>query len=748
MVKIRENYPMEHDGRIDVEAWLQALQAQHAFSAEQMQRLRDACDVSVNAEESRGESDTRWADTSSFHTGVEMATILAELDQDAESLIAAVLYRAVREESLPLTTVAEQFGASVAQLIEGVLRMASVSSLQNLSEEKVLGRAADVQVENLRKMLVAIIDDVRVALVKIAERTCAIRAVKNAPDEKRRRVAREIMNVYAPLAHRLGIGHLKWELEDLAFRYLEPEAYKQIARLLDERRLDRQQFIKQAKETLGMALEAADIRAEISGRAKHIYSIWRKMRAKGIGFSQVYDIRALRVLVPSAQDCYTALGIVHGLWRNIPNEFDDYVANPKENGYRSLHTAVIGPEGKALEVQIRTFDMHQEAEFGVCAHWQYKGADRSVDKVSQQDGYDAKIEWLRQVLAWHEETGGDLELVKELNADVVQDRIYVFTPEGHVIDLPAGATALDFAYHVHTGVGHRCRGCRINGRVVPLYQPLKTSDQVEIITGKREAPSRDWLTSGLDYVRTARARSKIQNWFRQQAMDDNIDSGRAILDRAFQRLAVSQLDLEALATALQQKNLSELYAAVGTGEISVTTVLNMALQSGAATARQIALPMEWSQQSVGDWGVPVIGAEPHPLRIAACCNPLLGDAIVGVLDTDGAVSVHQASCEQALQIQLDHPEQILAVNWGDRARSTFPVSVSVRAYERRGLLRDISALLDNEQANVIRLETVTDKPSNLVEMTLTLEVENFQQLSRLLEAINQIPNVYQARRQE
>ena len=714
-----------------------------AFSVEQLDQLRAACNASYNAEQARTESEKRWTDTSCFHTGLEMAAILNELDQDAETLIAAILYRAVREERLSLEQVATEFSQGVANLIEGVLRMASVSALQSLSEERVLGRAADVQVENLRKMLVAIIDDVRVALVKIAERTCAIRAVKNAPEEKRRRVAHEIMSVYAPLAHRLGIGHLKWELEDLAFRYLEVDAYKHIARLLDERRLDRQQFITLARTQLEDALRQAGIQTEISGRAKHIYSIWRKMRAKGIGFSQVYDIRALRVLVPTIQDCYTALGIVHGLWRNIPNEFDDYIASPKENGYRSLHTAVIGPEGKVLEVQIRTFDMHKEAEFGVCAHWQYKGAD----KASQQDSYDAKIEWLRQVLAWHEETGGDLDLVKELRADIVQDRIYVFTPEGHVIDLPLGATALDFAYHIHTGVGHRCRGCRINGRVVPLYQPLRTSDQVEIITGKREAPSRDWLTSGLNYLHTARARSCVQQWFRQQAADENIESGRAILDRAFQRLAVSsQLDLEALARALGRKSLNDLYVAIGTGECSMTTVLNVAMQSGSITAQQSDLPLEWATQ-VEALAKPVIGAEAHALRMAPCCNPVEGDVIVGVIDADNVVSVHQQSCEQALQAQLDYPEQIIVVNWGKTRRSTFPVSVSVRAYERRGLLRDISSLLDSEEANVIRLDTVTEKQTNLVEMNITLEVENFQQLSRLLEAINQIPNVYQANRQ-
>jgi GTP pyrophosphokinase len=743
MVKIRNEHLRSEDAPVDIQAWVSELVIRRNWSEAEADRLRAACELSVHAAQARTESDKRWVDSNCFLTGLEMASILSDLNQQVDTLVAAILYRAVREERLPIEDVREQFGDKEARLIEGVLRMASVSALQSISEEKVLGRAAEAQVESLRKMLVAIIDDVRVALVKIAERTCAIRAAKNAPDEKRRRVASEVINVYAPLAHRLGIGHIKWELEDLAFRYLEPEAYKHIARLLHERRLDRERYVEEARQSLNQALEQAGILTEISGRAKHIFSIWRKMRAKGIGFSQVYDIRALRVLVPTVYDCYSALGIVHGIWRNIPNEFDDYIANPKENGYRSLHTAVIGPGGKVLEVQIRTFDMHKEAEFGVCAHWQYKG----TDNPSEQDSYQAKIEWLRQVLEWHEESGGSRELVEELRADIIQDKLYVFTPEGHVVDLPYGATALDFAYHIHTDVGHSCRGCRINGKVLPLYQRLKTGDQVEIITGKREAPSRDWLTSGLDYVRTSRARSKIQHWFRQQAQDENVESGRSILDRAFQRLAISQLDLEALATLLGQLTVNELYAAVGTGEVSVTTVVNAALQSGATVTEQIDLPMEWSYTSDGNVVAPIVGAEPHAVRLASCCSPVVGDVIVGIMENDGAVSVHHQACEQALQVQLDQPESVMAVHWGDARRSTFPVSINIQAYERRGLIRDLSSLLDNEQVNILQLTTVTDKKTNLVDMALILEVENFRKLSRLLEAINQIPNVYQSRRQ-
>lgn len=744
MVKIRHEHHLSQDLPVDTVAWVSGLVAKRGWSADESARLTAACEVSLQAARQNSDADTRWPAGNCLLTGLEMASILSDLNQDVDTLVAAILYRVVREDRLALDVVRQQFGDKEATLIQGVLRMASVSALQSISDEKVLGRATEEQVESLRKMLVAIIDDVRVALVKIAERACAIRAVKDAPEEKRKRVAREVMNVYAPLAHRLGIGHLKWELEDLAFRYLEPDAYKHIARLLHEKRMDREHYVEESRQLLGGELEQAGILAEINGRAKHIYSIWRKMRAKNIGFSQVYDIRALRVLVPTIYDCYSALGIVHGLWRNIPNEFDDYIASPKENGYRSLHTAVIGPEGKVLEVQIRTFDMHKEAEFGVCAHWQYKGSDTP----SAEGSYQAKLEWLRQVLAWHEESVGRGESVEALRADVIQDRLYVFTPDGHVVDLPYGATALDFAYHIHTGVGHRCRGCRINGRVLPLYQRLKTGDQVEIITGKREAPSRDWLTSGLDYVRTARARSKIQNWFRQQAQDDNIDSGRAILDRAFQRLAISQLDLDALPALLGCDSLNELYAAVGTGELAVTAVLQAIQKEDDAVqdGLQIDLPIEWSHHSDGAVVAPVVGAEPHPVRLASCCRPVVGDVIIGVMEKDGAVSVHQQACEQALQVQLDQPESIMVVEWGNANRTTFPVTINVKAYERRGLLRDLSSLLDSEQANVLQLSTSTDKKTNLVEMSLVMEVEDFRHLSRLLEAINQIPNVYQSSR--
>ena len=426
----------------------------------------------------------------------------------------------MREGKITLEAVNKHFGPVVAKLIEGVLRMAAISASLNPRHSMVLGTQA--QVENLRKMLVAMVDDVRVALIKLAERTCAIRAVKNADEEKRHRVAREVFDIYAPLAHRLGIGHIKWELEDLSFRYLEPDQYKQIAKLLHERRLDREQYIANVMSQLKEALAATGVQADLSGRAKHIYSIWRKMQRKGLDFSQIYDVRAVRVLVPEMRDCYTALGIVHTLWRHIPKEFDDYIANPKENGYRSLHTAVIGPEEGAGSTDPYPLHARRGGTRGLRAL-----ALQGDRRQGQLNHYEEKISWLRQVLEWHEELGDIGGLAEQLRVDIEPDRVYVFTPDGHAIDLPKGATPLDFAYRVHTEVGHNCRGAKINGRIVPLNYSLQTGEQVEIITGKHSGPSRDWLNSNLGYVTTSRARAKIVHWFKLQARDQNVAAGKA-----------------------------------------------------------------------------------------------------------------------------------------------------------------------------------------------------------------------------
>ena len=744
MVKVREDHPIAEDGSVDIHVWVERMLDVTGLAATAREPLRRACLLSLDAEQKVKPSDNQWADgASSFRTGLEMAEILGDLQMDVDSLVAAILYRAVRENQLPLLRVQDKFGETVAKLIKGVIRMAAISTRRNDSVAEVFGRQSEEQADKVRKMLVAMVDDVRVALIKLAERTCAIRAVKNAAPEKRLRVAREVADVYAPLAHRLGIGHIKWELEDLSFRYLEPDDYMQIARLLDERRVDRQDYISSVIDSLKQQLSEANINADINGRAKHIYSIWRKMRRKEIGFSQVYDIRAVRILVPNVSDCYAVLGIVHSLWRNIPNEFDDYIASPKANGYRSLHTAVIGPERKVLEVQIRSESMHEEAEFGVCAHWRYKGADDD----SGENGYEAKISWLRQVLEWHDELGGTA-LEDDLSQGIEQNRVYTFTPDGHVVDLPQSATPLDFAYRIHTDVGHRCRGAKVNGRIVPLNHHLKTSDQVEILTGKRESPSRDWLTPGLGYITTSRARAKIQHWFKQQARDQNIADGQALLDREFRRLALLDLDFDALAKRLNVKALDDLYAAVGASDIGVGQVLNAAQrllepakpESPVVHLRQRSTPQKNSADVFID------GVGNLLTHFAQCCDPVPGDAIVGYITLGKGVSIHRADCSNVLQLQADEPERIIKVSWGEAPQSVYSVDVMLEAFDRQGLLRDITALLDADRINISAMKTLSDQRKNTVDMMLTIEIKSFSELSRVLARLNQLPNVASARR--
>ncbi|MDA0977514.1 MAG: HD domain-containing protein, partial [Proteobacteria bacterium] len=516
MVKVRQEQHLLVDGTVNLELWLCKI-GEHRPEIN-LSRLRDVCELSEQAESKAIALNSIWAEGhSSYRIGLEMAEILNELRVDEDCLVAAIIYRAVRENQLTLNHVRKQYGEEVARLVEGVLKMAAISDIQFGLHKKVFGERKD-QFDQARKLLVSLVDDVRIALMKLAERTCAIRNAVHSNNPKRLKLAREVFEIYAPLAHRLGIGHLKWELEDLSFRLLEPLAYKRIANLLDEKRTNRQEYIAKVVNEITMRIRQFGIEGQVDGRPKHIYSIWRKMRRKGIPFSEIYDVRAVRVLVNKVDDCYRLLGVVHNLWRNIPHEFDDYIANPKENGYQSLHTAVIGPEGKVLEIQIRTADMHEEAEFGVCSHWQYKAPE---DKKGSES-YEQRLEWLRQII----EGGDDDDDAPMDIADAISvDRVYVFTPEGDVVDLMPGATPVDFAYRVHTEVGHKCRGAKINGRVVPLNTTLNPGDRVEIIVGEDAEPRREWLHEHLGYVATSRARAKIQSWFARREKQKNIDEG-------------------------------------------------------------------------------------------------------------------------------------------------------------------------------------------------------------------------------
>ena len=745
MVQVRALQPINTDGSINLEGWLDHVLGMDP--ALDRDALKQACEFSRAAEQQANAAQNLWSEgTSSYQTGLEIAEILADLKLDQDSLVAAVIYRGVREGKIQLAEVHQLFGPVVAKLIEGVLRMAAISASLNPRESLVLG--TQTQVENLRKMLVAMVDDVRVALIKLAERTCAIRAVKNADDDKRHRVAREVFDIYAPLAHRLGIGHIKWELEDLSFRYLEPEQYKQIAQLLHERRLDREQYIQNVVQQLKDELTATGIHPEIDGRAKHIYSIWRKMQKKGLQFSQIYDVRAVRVLVPEVRDCYTALGIVHTLWRHIPKEFDDYIANPKENGYRSLHTAVLGPEGKVLEVQIRTQAMHEEAELGVCAHWRYKGTDVN----SSSNHYEEKIAWLRQVLEWHEELGDIGGLADQLRVDIEPDRVYVFTPDGHAIDLPKGATPLDFAYRVHTEIGHNCRGAKINGRIVPLNYSLQTGEQVEIITSKHGSPSRDWLNPNLGYITTSRSRAKIVHWFKLQARDQNVAAGKALLERELGRLDLPPVDFDKLAEKANLKTAEDMFAALGAGDLRLAQLVNQAQQlvepdSHAADQLEL-IPRRPTSTKPGKRGdVQIQGVGNLLTQMAGCCQPLPGDPIVGYITLGRGVSIHRQDCASVLQLAGREPERIIQVSWGPIPEKTYPVDITIRAYDRSGLLRDVSQILLNERINVLAVNTRSNKEDSTAQMTLTIEIPGLDALGRLLSRISQLPNIIEAKRQ-
>ncbi|CAM3780295.1 MULTISPECIES: GTP diphosphokinase [Pseudomonadaceae] len=743
MVQVRAHQPVNDDGSINLEAWLEHVT--RVDPALDRQALQEACEFARDLEQQANTTPHHWSeDASTFRAGLDIAEILADLKLDQDSLVAAIIYRGVREGKITLAAVHQRFGPVVAKLIEGVLRMAAISASINPRESVVVG--SQTQVENLRKMLVAMVDDVRVALIKLAERTCAIRAIKEADEEKRQRVAREVFDIYAPLAHRLGIGHIKWELEDLSFRYLEPEQYKQIAKLLHERRLDREQYINDAMAHLRQELEATGIKADISGRAKHIYSIWRKMQRKGLQFSQIYDVRAVRVLVPEVRDCYTTLGIVHTLWRHIPKEFDDYIANPKENGYRSLHTAVLGPEGKVLEVQIRTHAMHEEAELGVCAHWRYKG----TDVKSGSNHYEEKISWLRQVIEWHEELGDIGGLAEQLRVDIEPDRVYVFTPDGHAIDLPKGATPLDFAYRVHTEIGHNCRGAKINGRIVPLTYSLQTGEQVEIITSKQGTPSRDWLNSNLGYVTTSRARAKIVHWFKLQDRDQNVAAGKQLLERELARLALVGADFDKLAEKANLKTAEDLFAALGAGDVRLAHAANLAqqlLEPERSNEQLELIPRKAQGFKPGKRGdIQIQGVGNLLTQMAGCCQPLPGDPIVGYITLGRGVTIHRQDCPTALQQTAREPERMIQVSWGPVPVQTYPVEIVIKAYDRSGLLRDVTQVLLNEKLNVLAVNTRSNKEDNTASMSITVEIPGLDALGRLLARIGQLPNIIEARR--
>jgi len=736
VVRVKAHQSVFSEAGVDLEQWL-ALLAQRCPRIT-LVRLKEACELSEQAEKKALQTTGAWAPgRSSYLTGLEMADILSELQVDEDGLIAAVIYRAVRENQITAKHVRNQFGDAVADLVEGVLKMVAISNIRIGKAEVVLGKNTD-QIDQAKRMLVSLVDDIRVALIKLAERTCAIRQASKSEREKQIKLAKEISEIYAPLAHRLGIGHLKWELEDLSFRYLEPVQYKRIAGLLDEKRVFRDQYIDAVIVELDDKLQKVGIAAELEGRAKHICSIWRKMSRKGINFSEVYDVRAIRVLVKNSDECYRALGVVHNLWRNIPNEFDDYVANPKENGYQSLHTALIGPEGKVLEVQIRTEEMHHEAEYGVCAHWQYK----SLVAKDRTAKYERRVEWLRQILEWQDEVRGLPGTAKEILANVSLDRIYIFTPDGHVVDMPPNATAVDFAYRVHTEIGHKCRGVKINGKMANLDHKLKSGDQVQIITGDEVAPRREWLHTHLGYVNTSRAKAKIQSWFSHREKIRNLEDGRKILMAELQQLGIEHFDYAYLLSEFGHEHKDEFFYALAVGEIQLADVVELIASESeiALSSSQASVELQGQEQKAAL----VAGMGDRDYLMAKCCNPVLGDPIAGIIDDQDIVNVHLHDCIQVLN--ADVYGRLMRLNWREDVQASFPVTVDVEAYDRSGLLFDITSIFLDELINIIVMNSVTDKASHTVIIKMTIEVASLKRLIRALELMQQLPNVVSARR--
>jgi RelA/SpoT family (p)ppGpp synthetase len=674
-------------------------------------------------------------------TGWEMVEILADLRMDKDALTAALLFPLVDAKLISPEQVEAQFCPVVVSMLNAVRQMEAIRSIPVGPNQSSNPQQAD----NLRRMLLAMVEDVRAVVLKLAAQICYLRSVKNADEETRVLAAKETNAIFGPLANRLGIGQIKWELEDLAFRYLHPQTYKQIASLLEEKRLDREQYMQDFVASVRQKMQDASITAEVYGRPKHIFSIWKKMQKKQLAFDQLFDIRAVRIITTKVQDCYAALGLVHTSWRHLPNEFDDYIATPKQNGYQSIHTVVLGPAGRPVEIQIRTQQMHEDAELGVAAHWRYKEGTGHAGREGQ---LDEKIGWLRKLLAWQEELADGSDLAEELKNQVTEDRVYVFTPKGDIVDLPLGSTPLDFAYYVHSNVGHRCIGAKISGRIVPFTYQLKTGDQIEILTGREPNPSRDWLNPNSGYLKSSRARSKVQYWFRLQDRDKNIAAGKELLDTELSRLNLTIDNVPKVLTRFNVNSMDEIWAGIGGGEIKVTQVVHYIqsqsgkIQQPEIDPRLISKPMSSQPKS----HVVVQGVGNLLTHMAGCCQPLPGDAIVGYITQGRGIAVHRDDCEQFKALQESHRERVVEATWGDKYASGYEVTIRIVAHDRNGLLRDITSILANEKANVLRMSSNSDIAQQTATIIMTMELYNLDSLNKLLTKVSQIDDVIEAKR--
>ncbi len=685
---------------------------------------------------------------------VAVANILVDLKVPVPIIVAGLLHDTVEDSSVTLEDIRANFGDEVAQMVDGVTMLTNLPGIPRSDQRQgealknhdtltsVEGeddsRRRGHSPEMLRKILLAMANDSRVILVKLADRLHNMRTLHFMPENKRKRIAQETLDIFAPLANRLGIWQIKWELEDLAFSHVNPAKYKEIADLLAQRRTDRENQIQDIIHQLQAVLAREGITTEVTGRPKHIYSIYKKMTEKGKTFESVLDLRAVRLIVPDKPTCYAALGIVHSHWRPIPNEFDDYIAAPKENEYQSLHTAVLYDDGKPLEVQIRTPEMHQNAEYGFAAHWRYKEKGGRLEQAYQQQ----VNEFRKIILDWLKEVTDDQEFVDGVKTDVFQDRVYAFTPRGDVIDLPKHATPIDFAYSVHTEIGHHCRGAKVNGRLVTLDYQIKSGEVVEILTTKHGGPSRDWLNTNLGLVKTQRARSKIRNWFKWQNREQNILQGRTVLERELKRLGIEP-ELEKLAKLFDYHSVDDMFLAVGTGDLSTVKIVNKISDLGKDKAFDPLLGTQASEsKTITDpSAITVYGLKGMLTTLARCCKPVPGDVITGYVTRGRGVTVHRFDCPNILRLQ--DQERVVKVGWG-QAPKTYPVPVEVKAYDRQGLIQDISNVLAEENINI--LEVGVKVSHHLATFNLILELGDIAQLSRVLTRIENLPNVIESYR--
>jgi GTP pyrophosphokinase len=715
--------------------------------------------------ESAHESQKRASGEPYISHCLAVAGILAELHVPPSVVAAGLLHDTVEDTAITLNDLQRDFGAEITNLVDGVTKLTQLPRVSRgdqrpedeareeeerqiaerrgipgpdeAAQQIVRSRRYDLVSETLRKTFLAMGEDVRVVLIKLADRLHNMRTLSHMPGNKRKRIAQQTMDIFAPLANRLGIWQIKWELEDLSFRYIDPETYREIAEHLAKRRANREREMQKITHALNSLLERSGIRAEVIGRPKHIYSIYRKMHRKGVPFEMVFDVRGVRVVVPDIQTCYAALGVIHTHWRPIPNEFDDYIASPKDNFYQSLHTAVVFDDGGTLEVQIRTPEMDQNAEYGIAAHWRYKeGADRD-------DDYERRILWLRSLMEWRQDVEDAREFVDGLKSDVFEDRVYVFTPRGDIIDLPAGSTPIDFAYHIHTDVGHRCRGAKVNGKLVSLDYVLKTGEKVEILTAKRGGPSRDWLNPNLGLVKTQRARGKIRRWFKRQAREHNITQGKTLMDKELRRLGLTSVNLDRLAREFDFRSVDDFYEAIGNGDVPIGRIVNHLTleEEEKKDSDLVSRPAVGPISPDGD-SVSILGLKGLLTVMAKCCNPAPGDAIIGYITRGRGATIHRQDCPNIMRIR--DRERLVKVSWGE-PKNTYPVPVRIRAYDRDGLMKDVSTIIADEGINMAKVNVDVNK-KNLAVFELILEVRDLAQLSKVLDRLENLPNVLQAQR--